>query len=169
MPSFPQKSAPLVGIYARFSSDLQRQASIDDQVRESKECANEKGWVVDPNYVRSDQGLSGAVLANRAGLTSLIADVEKSRPIAGIVIDDTSRLGRNLGDVLQVWELLKFHDVFLYFVNQQLDSRDPNFFPLFVQYGANDQQFLSKLSHAVLRGQKGRTLAGMIHGGRYYG
>jgi site-specific DNA recombinase len=160
---------PRVGIYARFSSDMQRQASIEDQVRSCKECAQSKGWIVDPNYTRSDAGISGATLAARTALKSLISDVEKHRPFDGLVIDDTSRLGRNLGDVLQICAIMKFHDVFLYFVNQGLDSRDPSFYTLMVQYGAGDEQFLMKLRHTVLRGQKGRILAGMIHGGTYYG
>ena len=158
-----------VGIYSRFSSDMQRQASIEDQIRTCTECSHQKEWIIDPTFVRSDAGLSGATLATRSALISLINDVEQHRSFDGLVIDDTSRLGRNLGDVLQICALLKFHEVFLYFVNQELDSRDPNFYPLIIQYGAGDEQFLSKLRHTVLRGQKGRILAGMIHGGRYYG
>jgi DNA invertase Pin-like site-specific DNA recombinase len=160
----------MVGIYSRYSNDeLQRQASIEDQIRQCMDCAREKGWIVHPDYVRSDAGSSGETLATRSGLISLIEDAEKSRPIDGIVIDDTSRFGRNLGDVLQTWAVLRFHNVFLYFVNQGLDSRDSNFYQLIISYGAGDEQFISKLRNGVLRGQKGRILAGMIHGGRYYG
>jgi len=37
-----------MGVYARFSNEgLQRDASIDDQVRTCPEAAKEKGWVVD--------------------------------------------------------------------------------------------------------------------------
>src|SRR5271170_5137910 len=56
-----------------------------------------------------------------------------------------------------------------YFVNQQLDSRDPNFYELIKNYASSDENFLKSLGHAVIRGQKGRIKAGMIHGGRYYG
>ena len=84
------------------------------------------------------------------------------------MFDDTSRLGRNLSEVLQFCKLCQFHGVFLYFVNQQLDSRNPNFHELIRNYASSDENFLKSLGHAVIRGQKGRIKAGMIHG-RYYG
>ena len=45
-------------IYARFSSDNQQDASIDDQERSCRRLCNEKGWRV--AAVHSDRALSGA-------------------------------------------------------------------------------------------------------------
>lgn len=84
-------------------------------------------------------------------------------------IDECSRLGRNLAEVLQFCKLCEFHGVFLYFVNQQLDSRDPNFYQLINNYGSSDENFLKSLRHSVIRGQIGRIKEGMTHGGKYYG
>ena len=166
----PNSMPDRVAIYARFSSEMQRRTSVEDQTRQCRECASEKGWIVLPDYIRSDEELSGATLATRPGLVALMEEAQKTpRPIDGIVIDDTSRLGRNLGDVLQICSLMKFYEIFLYFVNQELDSRDPNFYQLIINYGAGDEQFLTKLAHAVRRGQRGRILAGMISGGIHYG
>ena len=48
-----------VAIYARYSSDLQRPSSIEDQVRQCREAAARNGWVVADEYIRSDAAISG--------------------------------------------------------------------------------------------------------------
>jgi site-specific DNA recombinase len=47
-------------IYARYSSDLQRDASIEDQIRLCKERAKREGWRVVNCY--TDHAISGASL-----------------------------------------------------------------------------------------------------------
>ena len=163
----------VVGMYARFSDDeLQRDSSITDQFRTCTEEAKERGWVVDPSLQFSDAGLSGALMAPREGIQALIKRVEsdKTKNYHGFMFEHTSRLGRNLGEVLQFCKLCHFHGVFLHFVNNQhLDSRDPNFYELLKIYASADEAFLKSLSHSVIRGHRGRIKEGMIHGGRYYG
>jgi site-specific DNA recombinase len=157
-------------IYARYSSDLQRPTSIEDQVRQCQRTANEKGWAVLSDLIRSDSEASGATLHQREGLNSLIVEAKKvPRPFDCVVIDDTSRLGRNLTDVLRVSDILKYHGVFLYFVSQQLDSRDRSFRQLQIMNGMVDEQFLFGLAEKVHRGQEGRVLKGLVPGGRCYG
>jgi DNA invertase Pin-like site-specific DNA recombinase len=162
----------VVGMYARFSSDgLQRDSSITDQFRTCTEEAEEKGWVVDPSLQFSDAGLSGALMATRDGIQALLKRIEsdKTKNYHGFMFDHTARLGRNLGEVLQFCKLCQFHGVFLYFVIQQLDSRDPNFYELIKNYASSDENFLKTLGHNVSRGARGRIKEGMTHGGRYYG
>ena len=48
-------------IYARYSSDLQRESSVEDQIRNCREFAKRQGWIILEDYVRSDQAVSGAV------------------------------------------------------------------------------------------------------------
>ena len=56
--------------YARFSSDLQCPASIEDQLRECRRLAERHGWVIVAECV--DPALSGT-LRNRPGLDRLLA------------------------------------------------------------------------------------------------
>ena len=157
-------------IYARYSSDLQRPTSIEDQVRQCQRTADQKGWAVLNDYIRSDSEASGASIIQREALNSLITDAKRlPRPFDCLLIDDTSRLGRNLTDVLKVSDSLNHHGVFLYFVSQQLDSRDRSFRQLQVMNGLMDEQFLIGLADKVHRGQEGRVLQGMVPGGRCYG
>lgn len=165
-------SSQVVCVYARFSNDqLQRDASIEDQVRTCTEAAAANGWLVEPSLIFTDAGISGAQMSTRDGIQTLLHRIEtdKTKQFQGVLFDDSSRLGRNLSEVLNFCKLCEFHQVFLYFVNQELDSRDPNFYQLIIDYAKGDEQFLKKLKQAVTRGQKGRIAEGMIHGGRYYG
>jgi site-specific DNA recombinase len=99
-------------IYARYSSDLQRESSVEDQIRKCRAFADPRGWTVLDTYVRSDHELSGAALAGRSGLESLVADVKRRpQPFDRILIDDTSRLARNVADALKMVETLRFHGV----------------------------------------------------------
>jgi site-specific DNA recombinase len=54
-------------LYARYSSDLQRETSIEDQVRECRRLAEQMHWEV--VGVFSDSALSGAIEA-RPGVAS---------------------------------------------------------------------------------------------------
>jgi site-specific DNA recombinase len=81
-------------IYARYSSDLQRPTSIEDQIRRCKEFAARQGWTVVEEFICFDEARTAATLAGREGLHSLLA-AAKRKPAAFecLRVDDTSRLG----------------------------------------------------------------------------
>lgn len=56
---------PRVALYARYPSDNQRDASIEDQLRQCRERAACEGWIVVESY--SDRAISGASLI-RSGI-----------------------------------------------------------------------------------------------------
>lgn len=99
-------------IYARYSSDLQRASSIDDQLRRCREYASRQGWTVMEEFVLADRAVSAASVAGRDGLQRLIkAAKAKSRPFDCLLVDDTSRLARDLSDALRTVKILEFHGV----------------------------------------------------------
>ena len=59
-------------IYARYSTDLQRDASIEDQIRVCRERLDREGWRLANCY--TDYALSGATMM-RPGLQALLADI----------------------------------------------------------------------------------------------
>ena len=157
-------------IYARYSSDLQRDSSIEDQIRKCRELASRNGWSVVENFVRSDRAISGAALAGRDEFNSLIQDAKKKpRPFDRILIDDTSRLARNVADALNAVATLSFHGVGVTFVSQGIDSLSKNARQLLTIHGMMDEQFLDGLRDKVHRGQEGRVLHGLTPGGKCYG
>src|ERR1019366_9190477 len=157
-------------IYARYSSDLQRESSAEDQIRKCRSLADLKGWTVLDAFVRSDQEISGAALAGRSALESLIAAAKgHPRPFDRILIDDTSRLARNVADALNMVEVLKFRNVGVTFVSQGIDTLDKMARQLVTINGMMDEQYLVGLADKVHRGQEGRILNGFLPGGKCYG
>jgi site-specific DNA recombinase len=158
-------------IYARYSSKLQSPTSIEDQIRNCRRAAAEKGWVVLDEYIRSDSELSGRTKFGRDGFLELI-QLAKQRPLPFdcILIDDTSRLARYVPDALRECDVFTFHGVFIYFVTDNLDSRDGDNFRLvhlIKSYG--DERYSKDLGKKIHRGQEGRILKGYTAGGTCYG
>ena len=87
--------------HARFSTDRQDARSIDDQVRRCREYAVRQGDEV--VTVFSDAATSGAH-TEREGLQALLT-ASRSRggsPFEGVLVDDLSRLSRDLWDMGQI-------------------------------------------------------------------
>lgn len=167
----PNADTVRCAIYARYSSDLQRPSSIEDQIRKCRqESKRHAGWIVEEDWVLADQELTGRTLAGRDALARLKeAAKRKSRPFDYVVIDDTSRLGRNVPDVLKLAEVFEHHGVSLQFVSPPLNSRDPNFRPLLIFKAMMDEQYSTGLADKVWRGLEGRVLKGYSAGAPCYG
>ena len=81
-------------IYARYSSDNQREQSIHDQIRVCQNYARDKGLEVSNDHIYSDEARSGAI-RDRAGLDALLeACGEKKFQV--VLVDDSSRLSRDV-------------------------------------------------------------------------
>lgn len=167
--SFDQGSEPKrVAIYTRFSSKLQY--STEFQIRECREAAEKRGWIVLDEYIRSDKAKTGRTLHGRGGLAELMKIAQQEDcPFDGIVFYDTSRLCRELVDSLDLIRILKYSGVFAFFNLHSLDSRDPNFRPLFIQYASKDEDSSTDTGERVHSGQRDRVLKGYAASGRAYG
>jgi site-specific DNA recombinase len=157
-------------IYTRYSSDLQRPTSSEDQIRNCRAAAKDKGWDVLDEYIRSDEELTGRTVVGREGLADLMRRAEQnSKPFDCILIDDTSRLGRYLPDVLKESDTLLFHGVFIYFVSDRLDTRDEGSRIIHMVKGYGDERYSKDLAKKVHRGQEGCIRKGYTAGGTCYG
>jgi DNA invertase Pin-like site-specific DNA recombinase len=157
-------------IYTRYSSEQQRKTSTEDQIRNCKAFAHKKGWAVLEEFIRSDEELTGRTIVGRKGLADLIRLAkQRTKMFECILIDDTSRLGRYLPDVMRECDRLNFYGVFIYFVSDGLDTRDENARLVHMVKGYGDERFVREHGKKIHRGQEGRILKGYIHGGRCYG
>ena len=93
----------------------------------------------------------------------------KGRPFNCLLIDDSSRLARNLADTVRTVKILKFVGVEVVSVSQGIDSAQGNAGALFAMHGMMDEEYLTDLGRKVYRGQAGRALHGYTTGGRLYG
>ncbi len=81
-------------IYTRVSSDQQKEnKTIDSQVDELLQFAQENGYVVPEEYVFKDEGYSGAILV-RPGLEK-VRDLSAEGQIQAVLIFSPDRLSRN--------------------------------------------------------------------------
>jgi DNA invertase Pin-like site-specific DNA recombinase len=84
-----------VTLYAGYSSDNQRDASIEDQLRLCRACADREGWKIVDSY--TDRAISGASLL-RPGVQELIADGLKRR-FDLVLTESLDRLSRDQEDI----------------------------------------------------------------------
>ena len=66
-------------IYARYSSDLQRDTSLEDQIAVAKRYATERSWTVLKEHIYSDAGISGASMEKRPGVQRMLAEAARQR------------------------------------------------------------------------------------------
>ena len=155
-------------VYARYSSDRQSPCSITDQVRKCREFATRHdGWKILPDHIYSDEAISGATL-ERTGLKRLLeAATEGCFDI--VLIDDTSRLSRQLVDSINLTERLKFAGVRIVFISQGIDSDSEQAEVLTAVHGLVDGLYIKELASKTKRGLEGKALARLHTGGRVFG
>lgn len=68
-----------LAFYGRFSSDLQRDTSIEDQLRQCRQAASRLDRNVPDQLTFSDEAISGTSAHNRPGLQNLIRLAKRSQ------------------------------------------------------------------------------------------
>ena len=94
---------------------------------------------------------------------------EIPRPFDRVLVYDTSRLGRNLPEVLTIVERLKYLGVYVNFVSQDIDSATDSSRMQLAMNGMMDEHYLDNLARSVHRGAEGQALKGFTPGGKCYG
>src|SRR5262249_61394503 len=97
----------ITALYARYSSEGQREASIEDQFRNCEGFVQrESGWKIVKRYC--DKGISGTKdKEGRDGYRAML-EAAKARQFDVLLVDDLSRLTRNEAELIQTRERLKF-------------------------------------------------------------
>ena len=93
-----------VALYARYSSDNQRDASIEDQLRLCRERAEHEEWRVVDSY--NDRSTSGASLL-RPGIQALMQDAQ-ARRFTLVLAESLDRISRDQEDIAGVYKRLTF-------------------------------------------------------------
>ena len=149
-----------VAIYARYSSDNQRDASIEDQIRLCQERAAREGWRIHNCY--TDHALSGASLM-RPGIQMLMQDAAAGR-FEVILAEALDRLSRDQEDIAGIYKRLRFAGVRIV----TLSEGDVSDLHIGLK-GTMNALFLKDLADKTRRGLRGRVEAGKSGGGLTYG
>jgi DNA invertase Pin-like site-specific DNA recombinase len=149
-----------VGIYARYSSENQRDASIEDQVRICRARAEREGWAV--TEVFTDFALSGSSLL-RPGYQALLAALRAGQ-IDVVLSESLDRLSRDQEHVAG------FHKAAIFAGVRIVTLAEGEVSELHVGLkGTMGALYLKDLADKTRRGLEGRVRAGRSGGGLCYG
>ena len=147
-------------VYARYSSDQQRDASIEDQIEVCRRYAERQGWTIVKVY--ADHAQSGASRF-RSEFQQMQVDAEAGQ-FDLILVEALDRLSRKLADVSDLHDRLTFLGVGVHTVSTgEVTAMHVG------MLGTMAQMYLKDLAEKTKRGQLGRALKGRIPGGRAYG
>ncbi len=156
-------------IYTRYSSDSQRDASLEDQERLCREEADRLGYIV--VNVFSDAALSGQLNEDGRPGFQAMQQAARRREFDVLIVDDASRLSRDQADALRTLKRFEFWGVGLIArtdgVNTIQNPKSSRL--LFGVKSAFSEEFLRDLGEKTHRGLGGRVRAGFSPGGLPYG
>ncbi len=144
-------------LYARFSSELQNVASIEDQHVACRALAQRLGATVAAEF--SDAGISGAASGNRPGLQAMLAGA-RARAFDVVICEALDRLTRSGGDTWDLYEDLRAEGVAIHTIAEGAVET------LHVGLkGTMNALFLEELARKTRRGQAGVAREGRHAGG----
>ena len=147
-------------IYARYSSDNQRDASIEDQIRQCRARIKQEQWQFGDVY--SDHAISGATTL-RPGYQKMLEDARAGR-FDVLVAEALDRLSRDQENVAGLFKQLCFAGVKLVTLSEGEIGE------LHVGLkGTMNALFLKDLAHKTRRGLEGRIRQGKSGGGLCFG
>lgn len=151
-----------VAVYARYSTDGQKETSIDDQIRCCEETASRYGLTVSKSLIFADDAITGAAKAThkRDQWHALRAAVRAGK-VDVIICDQQCRLARSAKESLDFFDDLKMHNVRLLSADG-FDSEHPTAKLLFGIKSVFGEFFLDETRHRVRRGMVGEFERGSM-------
>jgi DNA invertase Pin-like site-specific DNA recombinase len=147
-------------IYARYSTELQSDASIEDQIRMCEARAKTDGYRVVQRY--TDHAISGASMM-RPGVQMLMQDAADGK-FDVVIAEALDRISRDQEDIAAIFKRLSFADVRIV----TLSEGDISHLHIGLK-GTMNALFLKDLADKTRRGLRGRVEQGKSGGGKCYG
>ncbi len=151
--------------YARYSSDGQREASIEDQLRNVRAYCQRAGWP-EPT-VWSDAAVTGARI-DRLQYRQMMEAAEAGR-FDVLLVDDIYRLARDHIETGRAVRMLKYWGVHLIGVSDGIDTSRKSSKIEVGMRGLMGEVYLDDLAEKTHRGLMGQALRGRSAGGLPYG
>lgn len=148
-------------LYARFSTDLQSDKSVDDQLDLCAAFARAQGWTIAEQH--HDRARTGTTTHGRDGLSRLLDGARAGR-FDTIVVEALDRLSRDQEDLAGLHKRLTFLGVQIVAVHDGVADQ--------VQVGIRglvSALFITDLKHKIRRGMGGVVADGRVAGGKAYG
>ncbi len=86
-----------------------------------------------------------------------------------LLVDDSSRIARDLADALRTMQLLKFRGVRVIYISPGIDSASEQADSLIAMHGLVDSLYLKEMAKKIKRGLAGQLERGFVTGNKTYG
>jgi site-specific DNA recombinase len=150
-------------LYARFSSDLQKDRSIDDQFRDLEKAAQRFDFKLDKRFYFSDRAQSATSLFDRPGLTRELLGASAKRQFDVVLVEATDRLSRSQADLFWLADRFRFDNVKIFTPAGEVSEMQLTF------DSHSNADMVKKLAIRVKRGHDGIAREGKIAGALSYG
>ena len=155
----------MIAIYARYSSDLQNDRSIEDQIEVCKKLIKQRGFQENGTTIRmyADRALSGAYISKRAEMLRLGNEIEEGQ-VTIVVTEGLDRLSRDQEDIARFYKIADYHEVPIYTCLEGHITK--------INIGMNGTMSalqLDQLAERARRGQAGNIRVGKAAGSLPYG
>jgi DNA invertase Pin-like site-specific DNA recombinase len=148
---------------------LQRETSLLDQIATARRFAADRGWEFLESHVYTDAALSGASL-DRPGIQALLlAAGRRPLPFDVLLVDDSSRVSRDLADAVRLLQDLKFAGARVIYISQNIDSASETAETLVAVHGVVDSLYLREMAKKIKRGLAGQLERGFATGSITFG
>ncbi len=148
-------------IYARYSSENQREESIEGQIRECMDFANRSGLTVVENYI--DRAFS-AKTSNRPDFQRMIKDSNK-HCFDTVIVWKLDRFSRNRFDSAHYKRILKKNGVRVISATEAISAGSEGILLESVLEGLAEY-YSAELAEKVIRGQTENALKAKVNGGQ---
>ncbi len=154
-------------IYARYSTDKQRESSLDDQYRICRARCEAQDWEVVNEL--GDEGISGSTpVSSRNAGARLLADALAER-FDVLVVEGLDRLSRDQVEQERIVRRLEHRGLRIVGVADGYDSQMSGRKIMRGVRGLINEMYLDDLRHKTQRGLHGQFERGYIVGGKSYG
>ena len=160
---------PICATYLRYSSEEQRATSIEDQLRRCRETAARLGLEIEDKHVYADAAITGKFegLSKRAAFQRLRDDLG-DRLIDVLIVDEISRLSRDIGDSMLFMQLVDRLAVRVVSADG-IDTEQQNWKMTWVFKSLSAQQEIESTAWRITRGLVGQLERGYQIGPPPYG
>ena len=161
-------SQGIAASYARYSSDHQREDSIEDQRRQCREMAERNDHKMQPEFEFADAAVSGTKL-HRSGLDALLSAAE-ARAFKVLYLHSLSRLSRESVITMPLLKrLVHTFGIRVISVTEGIDTSRDGWDVIAPIMSVLHERYIKELGANVFRGQEGTALSGFSVGDVCFG
>lgn len=151
--------------YARYSTDMQSERSIEDQLRICHKFAAKEGIAIVAGF--EDKAITGAA-TYRPGYQNMLLAARRQE-FNVLLVDDLSRLGRSGTETGKTREEFEFLQIRIIAITDGIDSAQKSSNLQFGVKGLFNEIFLDGVREQTHRCLVGKATRGKVAGGRIYG